>query len=591
MSTCRAQRPTCAGLYRQARLKHTTPARGWLQGLRWGHVQRYAVRSLDARLLLRVFVEDNPLLPDRCLGSVTLRLATIRALCRRVRREEQAAGEASSRQGGATANPAAAAAAGEGAMAECWCPPRWFKLRAGKKRKEALRAEAEGGQWHGAGPSGSSSASASAATAAGLPGSGGVGEAGEEEEGEEEEGEGEEEEAAEVSDDAEEAEESEGGEGSVGREGRVTSPSRRSSTRRTPPSAPAAFAGARLDASLSSPGGAASPGVEAEGASLCLAFRCWNGNGPEESTELTRRGRPSSPRATRGGDRDCPGTPILEAASALVPTLSAVAMLAAAVRRPDAIAAASLPPPLPPLPSSASRASLASSASFASLPRAVLPLPPLPATTLVRVAGHRVVRPPQQDARDYVEYQLAVGPAPPGAAAALADGAAEDGGSGEGGGWWVERRFCQFAQLDHELHIQHASALQARLTPRPPPPRPLAAIVTSWPRAPVHLRLRAPAPSPLRPTCLHGPHGRQAARSCPASCGCQARSRRRRGSARRRCRPTSRGWRKTRPCCGASPSSTFLPRTARRRVSACGTNSRPVACHRQRARTKRCFVY
>ena len=67
------------------------PARGWLQGLRWGHVQRYAVRSLDARLLLRVFVEDNPLLPDRCLGSVTLRLATIRALCRRVRREEQGA--------------------------------------------------------------------------------------------------------------------------------------------------------------------------------------------------------------------------------------------------------------------------------------------------------------------------------------------------------------------------------------------------------------------------------------------------------------------------------------------------------------------
>jgi hypothetical protein len=36
----------------------------------------------------------------------------------------------------------------------------------------------------------------------------------------------------------------------------------------------------------------------------------------------------------------------------------------------------------------------------------------------------------------------------------------EDGGSGEGGGWWVERRFCQFAQLDHELYIQHASALQ-----------------------------------------------------------------------------------------------------------------------------------
>ena len=465
---------------RQARLKHTTPARGWLQGLRWGHVQRYAVRSLDARLLLRVFVEDNPLLPDRCLGSVTLRLATIRALCRRVRREEQPVDEASSRQGGTTAHPAAAAA-GEVAMAECWCPPRWFKLRAGKKRKEALQAEAEGGQWHGAGPSGSSSSSSSsaaaaAAAAARLPGGGGVGEQESEEEEEEEE-----EESAEVSDDGEEVEESEG---SVGRVGRGTSLSRRTS-RRTLPSAPAAFEGAHLGARLSSPGGAASLRAEAEGASLCLGFRCWNGDEPEESTELTRRGRPSSPRATRSGERDCPGTPVLEAASALVPTLSAVAMLAAAVRRPDAIAAASPTPPLPPLSSSASRTSLASSASFASLPRTVLPLPPLPATTLVRVAGHRVVRPPQQDARDYVEYQLAVGPAPPGAAAALADDAVEDGGSGEGGGWWVERRFCQFAQLDHELYIQHASALQARLAPRPPPPRPLAAVVTRWPRAPL----------------------------------------------------------------------------------------------------------
>ena len=106
---------------RQARLKHTTAARGWLQGLRWGHVQRYAVRSLDARLLLRVFVEDNPLLPDRCLGSVTLRLATIRALCRRVRREERPAGEASPRQGGATAHPMTAGAMMAGPrMAECW---------------------------------------------------------------------------------------------------------------------------------------------------------------------------------------------------------------------------------------------------------------------------------------------------------------------------------------------------------------------------------------------------------------------------------------------------------------------------------------
>ena len=46
---------------RQARAKHVTASRGWLQGLRWGHRQRYAVHSLDARLLLRVFVETDGL--------------------------------------------------------------------------------------------------------------------------------------------------------------------------------------------------------------------------------------------------------------------------------------------------------------------------------------------------------------------------------------------------------------------------------------------------------------------------------------------------------------------------------------------------
>ena len=189
---------------RQARLKHTTPARGWLQGLRWGHRQRYGVQSLDARLLLRVFVERDLLQPDRCLGSVTLRLSTIRALCQRARAADGggAADEASAAAGGRGGDAAAAGgagaegAAGEGGASMYWCPPRWFALRAGKKRKEALRAEEEEGvPWLGTGgaapPTPAARAGAprggwAATDAGGRPFGGGTGELEEEEEEEEE---------------------------------------------------------------------------------------------------------------------------------------------------------------------------------------------------------------------------------------------------------------------------------------------------------------------------------------------------------------------------------------------------------------------
>ena len=69
--------------YRSRRAKHKTAPRGWLDGFRWEHTERHLVRSLDARLLVRVFATGSHLRfrKRRCIGSVALRLATIRALC------------------------------------------------------------------------------------------------------------------------------------------------------------------------------------------------------------------------------------------------------------------------------------------------------------------------------------------------------------------------------------------------------------------------------------------------------------------------------------------------------------------------------
>ena len=139
----------------------------------------------------------------------------------------------------------------------------------------------------------------------------------------------------------------------------------------------------------------------------------------------------------------------------------------------------------------------------------------------------------------------------------------------------------------------HTARLRSAGTASPTPPATAPARRRSnelAPRAPVRPRLSALTPFPRVPPRLHGPRDRQAARSCPASCGCRARSRRKRGNARQRFRPTSRDWCKTSPCCGASRSSTFLPPTARLRVSACGSNSRSVACQQQRAQTKYCLI-
>ena len=81
------------------------------------------MRSLDARLLVRVYSTGAHLHLKRrhCIGSVALRLATIRGLCAR----EAGADDPAEAAGGTVAR----------------CPPRWFPLRLRAKRAEALRAE------------------------------------------------------------------------------------------------------------------------------------------------------------------------------------------------------------------------------------------------------------------------------------------------------------------------------------------------------------------------------------------------------------------------------------------------------------------
>ena len=129
--------------YRSRRSKQKTEPRGWLDGFRWEHTETHLVRSLDARLLVRVFSTGShlPLRRRRCIGSVALRLSTIRALC-------QPASTPPPSAAGAAAGTSTAPSAGVPRMEtvdESYyeCPPRWFSLRLRAKRREALRAEEE----------------------------------------------------------------------------------------------------------------------------------------------------------------------------------------------------------------------------------------------------------------------------------------------------------------------------------------------------------------------------------------------------------------------------------------------------------------
>ena len=134
--------------YGSRRAKHKTEPRGWLDGFRWDHVETHLVRSLDARLLVRVFSTGSHLRlrRRRCIGSVALRLATIRALCRPVHgasdRDERGSRHPGSAVGASP--PFISSAAGRCNLHVYHeCAPRWFTLRLRAKRREALRAEEE----------------------------------------------------------------------------------------------------------------------------------------------------------------------------------------------------------------------------------------------------------------------------------------------------------------------------------------------------------------------------------------------------------------------------------------------------------------
>ena len=174
---------------RSRRSKHKTEPRGWLDGFHWAHTESHHVRSLDARLLLRVFATGSHLPVGRglrrrrCIGSVAVRLSTIRALC-----EADAATAAAAAGNGdeacdqrprfpsaASRTTAAASVSigptptegrvdselpalggtgaggsgigshdGGGSEPGCVeCVPRWFTVKLRAKRREALRSEEE----------------------------------------------------------------------------------------------------------------------------------------------------------------------------------------------------------------------------------------------------------------------------------------------------------------------------------------------------------------------------------------------------------------------------------------------------------------
>ena len=124
-------------LFTTARERRTTSRRTWLQGFRW-HGQesftwKFDVRSLDARLVVRVYhrLPSMRLRRDKCLGSLALRLNSVRHLCEPV--------------GGQTGS--------ETERRDDWgdnenvfhSPQRWYLLRPRSKRREALQAEEQQG--------------------------------------------------------------------------------------------------------------------------------------------------------------------------------------------------------------------------------------------------------------------------------------------------------------------------------------------------------------------------------------------------------------------------------------------------------------
>ena len=160
----------------QARQRSTTASRGWLQGFAWEHTERYRVRSLDARLMLRVWHKSGPsrIGRIRCLGMMTVRLSTIRALCKPRAVGGGGEGRGSLVDGGATGGGggggggggesarggrspgrSVAAAGAEPHAAELCDAPvvsesgvRWFALNERRKRRVALQAEERRGGLH-----------------------------------------------------------------------------------------------------------------------------------------------------------------------------------------------------------------------------------------------------------------------------------------------------------------------------------------------------------------------------------------------------------------------------------------------------------
>ena len=126
--------------YRSRHSKHKTAPRGWLDGFKWeDHIQTHSVRSLDARLLVRVIATGGrlPLRRSRCIGMVALRLSTIRAMC-------QAATQATSDQvaGELTEPPLLASRKGSCPLASwmCCCQRRIiWRLLAARLRKQMQR--------------------------------------------------------------------------------------------------------------------------------------------------------------------------------------------------------------------------------------------------------------------------------------------------------------------------------------------------------------------------------------------------------------------------------------------------------------------